>query len=82
VSYQQRDGSGSLFRNTFKKEGSNQPDYQGDITIGGQQWKLSAWLKTSKDGNTRFMSINAQPKMEKVDPVPAQEELDDELPPF
>ena len=58
--YEQRDNSGSLFRNEKKTEPKH-PDYKGDAMIDGQEMWLSAWLKDKKDG-TKFMSLSFNPK--------------------
>ena len=60
MAYEKRDGSGALFKNDRKREGKNDPDYKGDILIGGQEYWLSAWLKDGQRG--KFMSISCQPK--------------------
>jgi len=49
-----RDNSGALFRNT-KKELPKHPDYQGQALIGGQEYRMSAWIKEGKNG--KFMSL-------------------------
>lgn len=67
---QQRDGSGALFKND-RKEQPNHPDYRGDITIDGQTYWLSAWIKEGQRG--KFMSLSAKPKEEQAPPPkPAQ----------
>ncbi len=58
--YEQRDNSGSLFKNDKKAEPKH-PDYKGDAMIDGQEMWLSAWLKDKKDG-TKFMSLSFTPK--------------------
>lgn len=79
MSYEQKDGQGSLFKNT-EKETEQHPDYKGSITIAGVPHWLSAWIKTSAKGG-KYMSLSAQPK--KAAPVksaptkPAVDEFDD-----
>lgn len=52
--------SGALFKNDEKQSDSS-PDYKGSINVGGQEFWLSAWIKTSKAGN-KFMSLSVKPK--------------------
>ena len=59
-SYEQKDLTGSLFKNTDKKS-DNHPDYNGSILVGGQPYWLNAWLKTAKNG-TKYMSLSMKPK--------------------
>lgn len=59
MSFEQREGGGSLFKNA-KKEKETQPDYRGDLLVGGVTYELSAWIKQGKNG--KFMSLAAKPK--------------------
>lgn len=47
--------SGALFKNSQKKKDTH-PDYQGTINVEGVEYRLAAWLKTSKKGD-RYMSL-------------------------
>ena len=60
MAYEQRDNSGSLFKND-RKEKENHPDYKGTCMVGGVEMWMSAWLKTGANG-TKFMSFSFQPK--------------------
>ena len=53
--------SGALFKND--KEGNEKrPDYKGKIDITGTEYRLSAWIRTKKDGSGgKFMSLKAEP---------------------
>ena len=48
---QQRENSGSLFRNE-KKEKATAPDYTGTARIGDKDYSMSGWLNKSRDGKT------------------------------
>ncbi len=66
MAYEQREGSGALFKND--KDGTeSRPDYKGDIRIGGKEYWLSSWIKEGKNG--KFMSIQATAKDQKAAPV-------------
>lgn len=52
--------SGALFKNK-KKASDRHPDYTGNCEINKEEMWVSAWLKTSKSGET-FMSLAFTPK--------------------
>lgn len=53
---EQQNNSGVLFLNRNKKEGSNQPDRVGNLTIDGKKFTISAWNKVGQNAG-EFLSI-------------------------
>lgn len=58
MSYEHREGSGSLFKNDKKEEGSKQPDYRGTIMLGGVVYEIAGWVKKGAKGS--FLSLNGK----------------------
>ena len=67
MSYEQKPGGGSLFKNT-KKTADKQPDYRGEVvTPEGKKYALAAWIKEGKSG--KFFSLKlSEPQEKKEDP--------------
>lgn len=81
MAFEQKDGSGALFKNE-DKDTEQHPDYRGSIKIHGQEYWLSAWIKEAKSGK-KYMSLSAQPKQPPTQQVRAgkhQEQFDDDIP--
>lgn len=77
MAYEQKEGQGALFKNHEKSE-PKQPDYRGDVTIGGAKYWLAAWLKEGKNG--KYMSVKATPKQEGGKHKPGPQKEDDAIP--
>ena len=60
---------GALFKNTKKRDGKKDPDYNGSLNVGGHDYWLSAWLTKDRNGNT-FMSVSVQPKDRQISEPP------------
>ena len=65
MSYEHREGSGSLFRNELK-DSEKQPDYRGTLMVAGKVWEIAGWKKEGKKGT--FLSLKAQEPREKEAP--------------
>lgn len=74
--------SGALFKNSQKKT-EKHPDYQGTINVEGTDYRLAAWLKTSKSGD-RYMSLSVSEFQAKqaTKPKMAAESFQDDPMPF
>jgi hypothetical protein len=61
--------SGLLAKND-RKEKDTHPDYRGSINIDGQEYWLSAWVKTGREGTKlegqKYFSLSVQPKEEQT----------------
>lgn len=67
MAFEQKDNTGSLFKND-RKEKETHPDYKGTVRIGGVEYWQSAWVK---DVNGRkYFSQSFTPKEQQ--PVNAQ----------
>lgn len=76
---------GILSRNE-RKEKDSHPDMKGTINVNGVDYWLSGWTKTKKDGSGKFLSLNIEPKEQKMTAKPAAkrpskvEDMDDDIP--
>lgn len=50
MAYEQKDNSGSLFKNDKKTEDKH-PNAKGSAMVGGVEYWVSAWTKKDKNGN-------------------------------
>jgi len=71
----------TLFRNTKKREGKQDADFNGSFTdASGTEYWVNAWSKTPKAGGEKFLSGSMRAKENKqVAPAPAPR-MDDDLP--
>ena len=56
MAFEQKDFSGSLFRND-RKETDKHPDFTGSAKIDGVEYWVSGWTKQPKDGKKGFLSL-------------------------
>jgi hypothetical protein len=83
MAYEQRDNSGTLWKND-RKTSDNHPNAKGDALIDGRWYWVSAWTKRKQDGEP-FQSLSFTPKDDTAArPKPqqsrSQQEFDDEIP--
>jgi hypothetical protein len=78
--FQQKNDSGSLFRNE-KRESDSYPEYRGDGIINGEAVWINAWVKESRKTGKKFFSLSFRPKQERIDRSrPLRDDLDDAIP--
>ena len=68
---------GVLFNECDKKQTDKDCDYGGSINVGGTEYWLSAWIRTSKKG-LKFLSLSVKPK--EVESRGAKVDIDDKIP--
>lgn len=68
MAYEQRDNSGSIFKNE-KKESENHPNGTGKAMIGGVMYYVSAWTKEGAKG--KWQSLSFKP-VDQAQQAPAQ----------
>lgn len=59
--FQQKDGTGALFRNE-QKEAETHADYQGTLTLNGQEYWLNAWKNTAKGSGKQYLGVTVKLK--------------------
>lgn len=66
MAFEQRDNTGSLFRND-RASSDRHPSHKGTVMVDGVEYWISAWVKEGKKG--RFFSLAFEPK-ENRDDIP------------
>ncbi len=75
MSYEHKNGNGSLFKNT-NKTSENQPDYSGSIKLqDGTNQQIAAWIKDGAKG--KFFSIKLSDPYVKPETAQVAETSDD-----
>lgn len=65
MSYQQKDNTGSLFKNEGERKRENGPGYSGTALIDGTEYFMDAWLKSAESGR-KWMSFSFKPKQKQA----------------
>lgn len=80
MAYEQKDNSGSLFKND-KREKDSHPHATGSCMIDGVEYWVSAWTKEGQKGRWQSLSFKRKEKAyERRASTPIAQELDDEIP--
>ena len=85
MAYEQKENSGSLFKNDKKKE-DNHPNATGSALIGGVEFWVSAWTKKDKNGNPwQSLSFRRKDDVRQVQKEPSNagggiQDMDDDIP--
>lgn len=74
----------TLFRNTKKREGKQDADFNGTFTDkDGNEYWMNAWAKSPRNGGDKFLSGTLRPKEPRANgaaPQPQAAPLDDDVP--
>jgi uncharacterized protein (DUF736 family) len=82
MAYVPKEGMGSLFKVMDENRRENGPDYEGRVMVGGQEYRLAGWAKTSANG-VRWLSLKAELPREAAPKPAAKKQIDpDEDIPF
>lgn len=81
MSYEQRDLSGTLFKNEHKEKETH-ADYKGTCMVDGVEYWMNAWIKKGKNGSFMSIAFKAKDRQEarKPDKQPPRDEPDEDLP--
>jgi hypothetical protein len=80
MAYEQRDMSGTLFKNEDKQEGDKRPNAKGTALIGGVEYWVDAWTKDGKKG--KFQSLAFKRKEQQAAKSQREPGDDDDPNPF
>ena len=86
MSYEQRDNSGVIFRNTAERmagKSESFPTHSGNALIGGREYYISAWVKEGRNGKFFSLAFNlkdeaAKPAGKRQEPKPDQGGFEDD----
>ena len=85
MSYEQKDNSGSLFKNDDQREGKQDPTHKGSARLAGVDYWISAWVNESKKDGRRYFGLKFKPKERQPEAAteakaPAADDFNDEIP--
>jgi hypothetical protein len=80
MAYEQRENTGSLFKND-RKEKDTHADYRGNALIDGVEYWLDAWINEDRNGH-KYMSLKLKRKdgQNNTQRQTAHADLDDDVP--
>ena len=77
--YVHPNGKGSLFINSYKKEGVNQPAYKGTgTTIDGKQIEIAAWKGQTQSGEEKYSLQFSEPYVKPEEKSTSSEKKEDD----
>lgn len=76
MSYELKEGQGSLFKNQ-KREKDTHPHATGSALIGGVEYWISAWTKDGKNGKWQSLAFKPKDKQASRSPEKQPASLED-----
>ena len=68
MAYEQKPGTGSIFKNQNKKE-ARHPDYKGLFKdVDGKEWSVALWVKEGQKGKFFSMGMSEPQPQQKSNP--------------
>ena len=80
---EQKDMSGTLFRNDKRRDGKEDPHLRGSCTIDGRRFWMDAWTNTVQRGERqgeKYLSIKLRAAEERRERTPRPPVADSDLP--
>ncbi len=78
MAYEQKPGTGSIFKNDYKKEAKH-PDYKGLFKDeNGKEWSVALWVKEGVKGKFFSMAMSEPQPQQKS--VQSEHSTNDDLP--
>ena len=59
--YSPPDNGGNMFPNRYKREGTKEPDWRGEVMVNGVRLQISAWKEVSRTTGNEFFSLKFSP---------------------
>ena len=75
MTYEQKPGQGSMFKNDKAAENEKAPVYKGTLTTpDGKKWELAAWVRESSAG-IKYMSLAVKEpyQQQEANPMPSSQ---------
>jgi hypothetical protein len=82
--FELNDQTGFIFKNSYKKDGDNKPDFTGTCKVENKTYRVSLWKKITKKGDP-MLSLSFSPSADEIKSTkhsakPGQPLVEDDLP--
>ena len=69
--FEHKPNQGSIWKNDYKEQGDNKPEYKGQVNVDGKLYEISLWINTTESGKKYFGARLSEPY---VKPEPSEGE--------